>query len=498
MSLKRNVLANFGGSAWSALMSLAFVPVYIKLMGVESYGIVGVFTSLIGIFAVLDLGLSQAMTREMALLSIDRKNARRLVNTARTLEIAYWCLAICVTLAIVLLSQFIAYHWLRPVHLSRESLLHALWIMALVIGLRWPVAIYTGGLNGLQRQVLANVILVFFATLQGAGAVAILWFVDPSIRAFFIWQALIALLQVVVLRIALWRSFSIEVKGRFCPSILRGIWRFAAGISAISLTAVILTQLDKLLLSKMLTLTQFGYYVFASAIAGVLYKIVGPIFVAYYPKLTELVASDDRLSLSRIYHQACQLVTIAIAPVGLVLALFSSEILMLWTGSPDLVENCSLLVSLLLIGYMLNGCMNMPYALQLAHGWTQLALCINAVAVVILVPGIYFAALNWGAKGAAVIWIVLNAGYVLIGVQLMHRRLLPTEKWRWYFTDFFTPFAVGGTAALAFRQLPLPQGLVPLGAALMGILLLVAIAVIFTAPTGRTMVTNFRKYVFNV
>lgn len=67
-------------------MSLAFVPFYIKLMGVESYGIVGVFTSLIGVLAILELGLSQAMNREMARLSVDQENAQLMANTARTLE----------------------------------------------------------------------------------------------------------------------------------------------------------------------------------------------------------------------------------------------------------------------------------------------------------------------------------------------------------------------------------------------------------------------------
>jgi len=442
MSLKKNVVANFGGSAWLALMGLAFVPFYIKLMGVESYGIVGVFTSLVGMLAVLDLGLSQAMTREMALLSVDKKNANRIADTARTLEIIYWCIALCVMVVIVLLSNFIAYRWLKPDQLSRESLLHALWIMALVIGLRWPVAIYNGGLNGLQRQVLVNALLIVFATLQGAGALAVLWFIEPTIHAFFLWQALIALLQVAALRIALWRSLPTDTRGSFSKEVLRDIWRFAAGMSGISLTAVILTQLDKVLLSKMLPLTEFGYYVFAATVAAALHRIIAPIFTAYYPRLTELVSNNDQPGLAKTYHQACQLMAIAILPATLIVAFFSTEILELWTNNPDIVANCSLLVSLLIIGNALNGFMNMPYALQLAYGWTKLALYINVVAMIVLVPAIYFAASYWGPVGAAGTWIVLNTGYILIGIQLMHRRLLPDEKWRWYLSDVVMPIIV--------------------------------------------------------
>lgn len=438
-SIKKNIIANLAGSAWQAVMGLAFVPFYIKLMGVESYGIVGVFTSLMGMLAVLDLGLSQSMNREMARLSTDRSNAHRMADTARTLEAIYWAIALGVVAVIVLLSNFIAYHWLNPEHLSRESLLQALWIMALVIGLRWPVAIYMGGLNGLQRQVLINTLLVIFATLQGVGALAVLWLIEPTVQAFFLWQALSALVQVVVLRIALWRSFSTGYKGKFRKEVLHNIWRFAAGMTGISLVATVLTQLDKVLLSKMLTLTEFGYYTFAATIAAVVYRIIGPVFTAYYPRLTELVSKGDQLGLVKTYHQGCQLMAVSILPATFVLAFFSKEILELWTHNPDVVAHSFLLISLLVVGNALNGLMHIPYALQLAHGWTKLAFYTNVIAVIVLAPAIYFSTLRWGAVGAAGAWIVLNSGYVLFNVQVMHRHLLVAEKSRWYVNDVAKP-----------------------------------------------------------
>jgi O-antigen/teichoic acid export membrane protein len=97
--------------------------------------------------------------------------------------------------------------------------------------------------------------------------------------------------------------------------------------------------------------------------------------------------------------------------------------------------HASLLISLLVIGNALNGLMHMPYALQLAHGWTRLAFIQNAVAVILLAPAIYFATLRWGAVGAAGVWIFLNSGYLLISAQVMYRRLLVAEKSRWYVND---------------------------------------------------------------
>ena len=44
--LKWNAIANFIGQSWSAVVALLFVPVYIDYLGVEAYGLIGIFALL--------------------------------------------------------------------------------------------------------------------------------------------------------------------------------------------------------------------------------------------------------------------------------------------------------------------------------------------------------------------------------------------------------------------------------------------------------------------
>ncbi len=44
-------------------MSLAFIPLYIKFLGIEAYGIIGFFTTLQAMFTLLDLGLGYTLNR---------------------------------------------------------------------------------------------------------------------------------------------------------------------------------------------------------------------------------------------------------------------------------------------------------------------------------------------------------------------------------------------------------------------------------------------------
>ena len=112
-----------------------------------------------------------------------------------------------------------------------------------------------------------------------------------------------------------------------------------------------------------------------------------------------------------------------------------------------MATNTGPILSALVLGTFLNGLMWFPYHCQLAYGWTGLAFKANVVAVIVLVPTIFWLVPQYGGIGAAWIWVALNSGYVLVSIQLMHRRILRKEKLRWYGADLLLPF-VGAVVPL--------------------------------------------------
>jgi len=83
-SVRHNIAANFAGKAWRGIFGLAFVPIYIKLMGVEVYGLIGIFMSLTALLALLDMGLSATLNRELSRLSVAEDSAQESRNLVRT------------------------------------------------------------------------------------------------------------------------------------------------------------------------------------------------------------------------------------------------------------------------------------------------------------------------------------------------------------------------------------------------------------------------------
>src|SRR5258707_12755328 len=62
---KFELIASFAGTGWSGAVQLACVRLFIKLMGIEAYGLIGFYLVLQPTLQVLDLGLSPTMNREM-------------------------------------------------------------------------------------------------------------------------------------------------------------------------------------------------------------------------------------------------------------------------------------------------------------------------------------------------------------------------------------------------------------------------------------------------
>jgi len=456
--VKKNIIANLIGSGWVALMSFVFIPFYIHFLGIESYGLVGFYMTLQAVMFLLDLGLTATVSRGLARLSVEDSSSERMRTLVRTLEILY----LSISVAIIMLMGF-------------------------VIAARMPFGFYSGGLIGLQRQVLMNVVRGGVETVRNGGVVLILWLVSPSITAFFLWQVGVSILGVCLMAFILWRSLpACPIKPVFSKVVLQHLWRFAAGMSGIALVSILLMQMDKIILSRMLPLDVFAYYTLASVVAMSLYFMVNPIVTAYAPKLTQLVAAERQAELILRYHQGCQLVSVMVFPVAITIALFSFEVLFLWTHDKGLAEHSYQVLSILIIGTALNGIMNIPYALQVAYAWTKLAFWLNVVMLLLLFPLLIIMTQYSGIIGAASVWLILNVSYVLVGVQIMHKRIMPDEKLKWYVKDVLYP-CLASLAVVATGRFIVaastPPVLMFLGLTI--IALLSFLAAILAAPLAR-------------
>lgn len=450
MRIGRNLLAGLANSIWAALVGLAVVPLYLRYLGLEAYGLVGFFATAQAMLLLLDLGLAPTVNREVARASAAgvMQEARRLLHT---LAQVYWGTAALLALLVIALSSMVASHWLQASGLQPETLTNAVRLMGVVIACRWPVAVYQGALMGMESMGLASVISMAMVTLGSLGAVAILAFVSPTIEAFFLWQAGVALVHVGVMRRAAWTVVGRDEQTGFDAGALRKVWRFSAGMSGVAVASILLTQLDKLLLSRMLNLQDFGRYTLAGVVAGALAIFTVPAFNVIYPRYTALITRGDLEGLEQSYLHGTQVFCAVVFPVALMMSGFAQDLLHLWTGDAALAASVAPIAALLVLGTALNGAMHFPYALQLAAGVVSLPLILSGGLAVLVIPMVVVLTSAYGARGGAGAWLLVNLVYLFAGAWMTHRRLLVGLAPKWLLQCVLLPLAISLAAMLLGR-----------------------------------------------
>lgn len=440
-----------------AVMGIAFLPLYIRILGMEAFGLIGLLLSFQSILQIFDFGIGGATNRELSRRAHDKSAAAGMRDLVRTSEMVIWLVPFAIALLVWAGSDPMAERWLHLQSLGSDEAGRAISIMGIAIALLWPSTFYANCLSGLERQPTLNLINAIFATLRYAGVLPVLLWLSPTIEAFLWWHAVVGLAQSLVMAAAVWLALpQAGTHPRFRVDELRRSSGFAVGLFSIGVLALGVTQLDRLVLASLRPLEELGQYTLALSVASGLGRMVQPMFNAIYPRFSRLVARRDTTTLTELYHLSSQYLAVLVAAVAAVLIVFSHDVLFLWTGDEALAEVVAVPLSVLVAGTALNGLMNIPYALQLAHGWTRLAVLLNAASLIVGIPYCFWAVSNYGSAGAASMYLFANLASVLIGIPLMHRKLLRGEMSEWYLRDILPPTLASTAVAAALAAL-MPQ-----------------------------------------
>ncbi len=452
--LGANVTANLIASAWTAATQLAFIPLFVHLAGIEAYGLVGFSLVLIGTIQALDFGLAATLNRELAIAKSRPEKAAYARDLCLTLMVAAWVLGACLGITLFLSAPYLSTHWFRGSSLASGEITFAVRMMGILAALQWPFSLAQGGLQGLERQVLLSVLRVTAVT-GAAGATLLALSRRPgNSGTYFICHAVVILLQTALLTGLLRaRLPASERPARIHGGVIRSSGGFAAGMLGINLSALMLMHGDKALLSRWLTLEQFGYYSLASAVGLGFSALTTPVFDAYFPRLASLFATGRLEELRTAYHRGAILLIRLVGPLTAALICFPMESVWAWTGNPVTASHLAAPVRLLVVGTLLNAIMVLPFTLQLAMGRVRMALLTNLCLVALLLSVLPVLTFRYGMTGAAATWPLLNASYLLVALPLIHCRLLQARDLLAYLRALTPPLLVSFCLPLLLRPL---------------------------------------------
>ncbi|MGL5116824.1 MAG: oligosaccharide flippase family protein, partial [Beijerinckiaceae bacterium] len=415
------------GGLIQALLPFAVIPVYLRLLGAEAYGLLVLNASILAALLFFDRLISLTIIREFGRRNGEAGEGVAMRRLLRSFEIVSLGLAILVAIAVMLVAPMLAGGWPERSGLPPGTLATAFLLMGFVIAAQWPGYLYAAGIAGLQRQALLSVMKAASALLLHGGGVLMLLLTNGGVLGLLCWQLAVFTLQSAVLGLLAWRVMpSATEKPRFDAALVQGLWRMALGALLVSLLASAAVQLDKFIVARLATPEVFAAYGLSfMAVSAILGVVAGSLGTAMHPLFSGLIARGEEAQLSIAYHRWVQAAAIALVPAGVAVAAFPEPLLTLWLGAESATARLATgVLPPLAIGALLLTLLGPMSTLLAAAGWHTPALVSHAVAVaaiLLLLPSVVS---THGVVAAAWMMTAVGGAYH-VGLGFMtHQRLL--------------------------------------------------------------------------
>jgi O-antigen/teichoic acid export membrane protein len=438
-SIKLNAISNYFAQGYTIAASIICMPLYLKYLGAESYGLVGFFMIMQNWLNFFDMGLSATLCRQVASARGQIGGFKQFNHLLRSFEILFFALAIIIVLSVYFQSNWLAYKWIKAILLNPESISYCISLMGIIIGLRFFSTLYRGGIIGFEDQIWLNKVVVAITSLKYIGAIFILAYISNDIELFFEYQLVIAVLEVGILGGRFYYNLpSSPISTRW----LRVDWRFfreilpfSMSITYTSAAQLILSQFDKLLLSGLLSLNIFGYFSIITLISGGVISLSIPIFIAFQPRLTMLVARENIDEMISLYIDMTQIATWIVFSTAMLIVIYPQEILYSLTGDNRTYIWGGEVLQWYVLGssaYVMGSC---QYYLQNTFGKLRLYVIGMTLSLVVLAPLIYFVTTRYGAIGASQLWFVFSVIWFFGFTLVVHNKFIPKFHFKWLFRD---------------------------------------------------------------
>lgn len=498
-SLLSNAVANYLGVAYTTLVGMVVFPMYLQYLGPEAFGLVGFFTVLQAWMQLLDLGMSPMLSRQVAHARGVDVGYLELQKLLRSLEVIFFAFSLIVMLSVALRSTWIASNWLNIESLDLQKVANCIVFMGGAIGLRLFASLYRSGIRGAENQVWLNIANVMLATFKTMGALLLLKYITQEFVHFFIFQLFIAVAELITLAAMFYSSmpFSGRVGISFHWGVLKPTLPFCGGVAYTAAIWVLLTQLDKLLLSSILPLSEYGYFTLVAVVAAGIVTLSGPISQAILPRMTYLLSRGEEKKMLALYRKATQFMAVIMFPLTGMVALFSNELLYAWTGDRKAAEWAGPILFWFALGNGILVVGAFQYYLQFAHGKLRMHVIYNTVSACVQIPVVVWAAFAYGAFGTAVAWFVLRLVAFLIWSPIVHSKFAPGIYWPWLLKDI-APFLFCTVALLTvISKIGVDFGGMGRAAVLVSFggigLIVLALNVVVSGACRDTIVSIFRK-----
>lgn len=430
MNVKHSLIFNYTAQIYTSVIGILVIPFYISRIGAEGFGLIGFFLMMQAWAAILDAGIGGSLSRQFSITKHSKDLFRKFLTKF------YIVISFFAGVSVLLFTfgyywkAYIAANWLVT-SIDQNILEVSIVAMFLTLSFRYLSGPFRSGLVGFEKHAALSLSSIFFISLRFPLALIVLDIYDNSLIHYFIYQAVVSFIELLVVIILFFinsknihKIASVIEEPLANDFSLKSLFLFSAQLTLLSMTWVVVTQVDKMMLSRFLELADFGYYIMAVTVSGIVLAFSAPLAQVLMPRLSILASLKDNKKYIRLYIRSFSGLSIIIISLAIFLTLFSDKLLYIWTGDAKTTQEVYPFVKWLALGNAVAVLMNFIFLLQYSFGKLRAHLIAYLFYSVILIPFSVFIAYSYKSFGSAVFWFVHNIVFFVVWGSMVHRRYL--------------------------------------------------------------------------
>ncbi len=483
--LARNTIWNLIGNGAPMIVAVVCIPILIRGLGKERFGVLTLAWALIGYASLFDLGLGRALTQLVA-RKLGAAEEREIPSLAWTSLLLMMLLGFAGTACILLISPWLTGHGLNiPAALQGEALQSFR-----LLGLSLPFVITTAGLRGLleahQRFGLINALRIPMGVFTFAGPLLVLPFS----------KSLVPVVGTLVAgRIAAWAAHLL-VCLRVLPDLGRSIaWersavgpllRFGGWMTVSNVVGPLMLTFDRFLISALVSVTAVAYYTTPYEVVTKFLLLPGALMGVMFPAFSAGFVKDrERTAL--LFGRSVKSLFLVLFPILLCTVALARDGLNLWLGA-EFAQHSFRVLQWVAVGVFINSLAYVPFTLLQGAGRPNLTAMLHLIQLPLYLGLLWWLIVTRGIEGAAIAWFARVAVEVLF-LFGMAKRFLPDKSPIRLRTALLPAMGVLILALAALVQGPLVKGVFLLGTILCFVL--VAWFLVLT-PEERSLAQSYR------
>jgi O-antigen/teichoic acid export membrane protein len=399
--LARDSVFNLIGQGAPLLAALFAIPLLIRGLGTDRFGVLTLAWMVIGYFSLFDLGLGRALTQVVAekLGHGPDTHAPSLVWTALAMMSALGLLG---TLVVSLLSPWMVHSVLKIPGPLRGETLQAFYLLAAAI----PIVVVTGGLAGIlaafQRFGILNAIRAPMGILTFVAPLGVLPF-SHSLIAVTTVLVVVRLVACGAHLVACLPVMPSQPGGSVLQvAAIKPLFRFGAWMTVTNVIGPLMMYLDRFLIGAIVSVAAVAYYATPYEVVTKLLIVPGAILGVLFPAFAASY-SRDHARLVRLFTRGTKYIALTLFPVILLITAFAQEGLRWWLGDEFARFSTPVLQSLA-IGVFINSLAQVLFTLVQGVGRPDLSAKLHLLELPVYLPLLWWAIHHHGIVGAALVW----------------------------------------------------------------------------------------------